>query len=89
MITRFSEVILTRKNGKQRIRTFKTERPLTEDLYISICQRLKITMPEWNALHNEFEFDDSHWYGNESMAPESIEFLDSQGFPIEGFEREE
>ena len=45
-------------------------------------------MPQWNALHNEFEFDDSHWYGNDSMAPESIEFLDSQGFPIEGFEEE-
>jgi hypothetical protein len=88
-ITRFNTVVLTRKNGKRRVLEYKTERALTDDLLYSICSKLRITGPTWNAYSQDFEFDDTFWLGSDAMAPDTLQFLDAQGWNIEGFEEEE
>lgn len=83
MITEFSEVILVRRNGKQRKLEYKIMRKLTDELLYSICSKLGIPSPFWNKASNQFEFDDTFWEGSEGMTPEYLYFLDQQGFHIE------
>lgn len=83
MITEFSEVILKRRNGKERKLEYKTMRKLNDELLYSICSKLRIPSPYWNHASNQFEFDDTFWNGSEGMAPENLYFLDPSGFHIE------
>ena len=86
MITKFSEAILVRSNGrKQRIK-YKNERAVNDDNINIVLRKFKITEPEWNRLTQSFEFVDNYWEGRDEDKPVDLLLYDDQGFQVESIE---